>query len=195
LRYGFALPLHHQSFYGLRLAFFSFSQLFVLQKRWFHMKRLLAFIVILLFLFLHTRRYRNHEMEGVADVSRWRVTIVNPPREGQELDFERCAAFHNHILELGWVGSGRDLAALDRRSWWEFHGAAAEAIRHRLGPSLIEFLKRAQIGTSDQEWHWYYYFKSLSYPEQLFSARETDDDDVVLLYALSLSLSHPRGLL
>ena len=80
------------------------------------MKRLLAFIVIFLFFVVHTRRYLNHGMAGPADVSQWRVTLENPPRDGQELDYKRCAALHNHVLELGWVGSGRDLATLDRRS-------------------------------------------------------------------------------
>jgi hypothetical protein len=159
------------------------------------MKRIIALLLFLLIFLLHSRHYFYHRMEEVTDVTQWRVTADNPPR-GEELDYQRCAALHNHILELGWVGAGHYLADLDRRSWWEFHGPAAEAIRSRLVPSVINFLQRAQIGTADDSWHWHYYFSGLSYPDQLFAARNLDDndDDVLLLYSLALSLSHPRGL-
>lgn len=159
-------------------------------------KRLLTLLLFLLISVLYTHRYFNRGMAGVTDVSQWRVTDDNPSRAGHELDFERCAALHNHILELGWVGSGRRLADLDRRSWWEFHGNAAENIRHRLAPSIIEFLQRAQIGTADRQWCWHYYFRGLSYPAQMFEARADDggEGDVLLLYPLTLSLSHARGI-
>jgi len=133
----------------------------------------------------------------ISKVARWRITDDNPSRMGDELDFERCAALHNFILEVGWLQSGRRLVELDRRSWWEYHGAAAEAVRERLAPSVVKFLQRAQVGTSDGSHTWFYYFRGITDPGEIFDARGGDyegDDTYIVLYPLTLSLSWSRGL-
>lgn len=130
---------------------------FYLPSHAFPRRYLFVLVFFLLLVVFCTLRYYQYHC-GIANVDRWRITNGNPARDTQELDCERCAALHNHILELGWVRSVPSLAQLDRRSWWEFHGAAAEKDRHQLAPSVVEFLRRTQIVTSDPQWHWHYYF-------------------------------------
>lgn len=50
-------------------------------------------------------------------MAEWRITAERPVRELETLDHERCAALHNHIVELGWTQLGLRLAALDKRTW------------------------------------------------------------------------------
>ncbi|KAF1825884.1 uncharacterized protein K489DRAFT_386428 [Dissoconium aciculare CBS 342.82] len=75
-----------------------------------------------------------------------RITEENPIREDVEgLDYERCAALHNHIVERGWTERGLNLADLDRTTWWDFHKGDNAFTKHveRLEPTVIAFLKLA----------------------------------------------------
>jgi len=44
------------------------------------------------------RRYIDKLM---SDVTPWRVTDDNPTLDNSELDYERCTALHNVVLEIG----------------------------------------------------------------------------------------------
>lgn len=105
----------------------------------------------------------NRNITAITNVSQWQGTDDSPPREIQELDFDLCAVLYKHILKLGWIGPGRNLADLYRRCWWEFYETAAENVRHRLAPSVIEFLKIVQVGIADLQWCWHCYLRDLSY--------------------------------
>lgn len=77
--------------------------------------------------------------------SLWRVTPENPVRHHDRLGYERCAALHNELLELGWTGSGRSLDDLETNTWFEIWGQEAEDCRVLLSDDLTAFLERAQI--------------------------------------------------
>ena len=80
--------------------------------------------------------------DQLPDISRWLVTPSNPPRSLPGMDFERCAALHNHIVQLVWIGSGRSLDEFECPKWFERHGDAAERVGDRLDPSLASFLEQ-----------------------------------------------------
>jgi hypothetical protein len=139
-------------------------------------------------------------MDGVSNVQQWRVTEENPATSEEELDYVRCAALHNHIVELGWVGAGRDLDTLERRTWWEENGQEAEDIRDRLSPSLVNFLKRAYVGPQDEIWSWHYYLSGLLDPESFFESPNDLDDEYeenrfIWLYLYGRALGHTNGLM
>jgi hypothetical protein len=115
------------------------------------MTRAIPIVILFAALVFYVGHYILPNMDTITDISPWRVTPDNPPLNTNELDHDHCATLHNFIVELGWIGSGRRPADLDRRTWWEFHGAAAEEARPRLAPSVIKFLEKAQIGSADRD--------------------------------------------
>jgi hypothetical protein len=126
------------------------------------------------------------------------VTEENPARGGNELDWARCAFLHNHILEMGWTGSGRDLAELDKRTWWEYHGESAEALRPHLSPSLVKFFEHAWQGPDQEEQSFFYYVTGLMPPGGLWVQKELEGADpwgsMLTLYSANMIASHPIGL-
>jgi hypothetical protein len=136
-------------------------------------------------------------MEAITDVRQYRVTDANPPSSNNEVDYERCAALHNHVVELGWVGSGRSSADIDRRTWWDYYGDSAE---DRLAPSLINFLQRAIIGSEEASWSWHYFLAGLIDPESFFEAPNYSEDELegdrfIWLYLYGRPLGHTNGLM
>jgi len=83
-------------------------------------------------------------MNENLNIDEWLVTLNNPPRvvEGG-LDYERCAALHNYLIQYAWAASNRDLSDLNSLSWFQKYGNAAEEIRQDLEPSLVKFLEIA----------------------------------------------------
>ncbi|GAB7352153.1 hypothetical protein MBLNU459_g2640t2 [Dothideomycetes sp. NU459] len=140
--------------------------------------------------------------EPIQDVSPWLVTAENPPRSGADLDYKRCAALHNHILESGWLASGRTLDELvaERRTWFQAHGEDAEEARGNLSEGLIEFLNRAYV--IDSSTHKFFFWSdSLSDPDELWENQnpdlqeEGDEHRFVTLYPVNTQQSeHGDGL-
>lgn len=54
------------------------------------------------------------------------VTPQNPPREIEELDFQRCVKLHNAILEHGWLSSGRSVEDFQSQCTPYYERAAEE---------------------------------------------------------------------
>ncbi|KAH0495710.1 hypothetical protein TgHK011_009243 [Trichoderma gracile] len=143
-----------------------------------------------------------------TNMSQWRVTAEQPPRDIDGLDNERCAALHNLIIERGWTASGRSPSDLDRRSWWECYGDDAQLSPHaaKISPSLVAFLQAAWHGyamTAQPQHAFFRYLVGLSTPDQLWeNANYGDDEDdsnkrrYVTLYMANWALgaSHPLGL-
>jgi hypothetical protein len=125
-----------------------------------------------------------------------RVTPSHPARDDGTLDYTRCAALHNEILERGWLGSGRERDRMPDRNWFAYHGADAEAVRSRLSPDLNSFLELAtQVGDAE-DFSLFYYVNGLRYPEILWINHEgfaNNRDRFVTLYS-STSDSRPDGL-
>lgn len=141
-------------------------------------------------------------------MAQWRVTAVQPLRDVDGIDHERCAALHNLIVEKGWTASGRNLSDLDRRTWWECYGGVAELRPHaaKLCPSIIAFLKAAWHGyaSTAQPTHAFFrYFAGLCSPDDLWENINYGDDEddsnkrrYLTLYMANWALgaSHPLGL-
>lgn len=149
--------------------------------------------------------------------SHWRVTLSNPVRETDGLDFERCAALHNELFLIGRAGAAaRDeprYAFPENTSslnWFDIHGDEARSIRDRLSPSLCSFLERAivQVSSSTDQYgdecnHSFFYFAGgLHHPDGLWRNHEMFADDrdesypdrFLTLYAATNFASHPDGL-
>ncbi|RFU23977.1 hypothetical protein B7463_g12361, partial [Scytalidium lignicola] len=117
------------------------------------------------------------------------------------LDWARCAALHNYILAVGMQNSGRQLTADDQRSWWEYHGDAAEIISGHLSSSLIEFLRHAQMGPQGGLQHdhsFFYYVRGLTPPSALWqncgACIGEVGGSIITLYSANDLASHPDGL-
>lgn len=130
----------------------------------------------------------------ISDISPWRVSPANPVRFQNGFDYERCAALHNELLEVGWTGSGKSLDALERRTWSDFHGEEAEGVRNRLSEELMAFLERALV-VEEGDHSLFYYVNGLSYPDNMWTNHEGGESDRFLtLYAANDLAEHPDGI-
>jgi hypothetical protein len=142
-------------------------------------------------------------------MAEWRISDECPLRELEGLDYERCAALHNYIVELGWVQRGLALETLDKRTWWECYGgdAVLASTSDRLDATVVSFLKAAWHGfamESVAKRHSFHrYLACLCSPERLWQnvnyAEDEDDSNkrrFITLYAANwtLGISHPLGL-
>jgi hypothetical protein len=143
-------------------------------------------------------------------MAEWRISEENPVRELEGLDYERCAALHNYIVELGWTQRGLTLDTLDKRTWWECHGgdAALTSVSNRLEAAVISFLKLAWHGfsmeTASPPHFFHRYSVRLCFPDELWqnlNYAEYEDDSnkrcFVTLYMANgaLGVSYPQGLI
>lgn len=131
--------------------------------------------------------------------SQWRVTPENPVRFGDRLDFERCAALHNELIQLGWTGSGKALDQLETLTWFEIWGEAAEESRSLLSEDLVSFLERAHNIKNEDAGSFFYYVDGLMSPERMWHTNELRNADeesprYLTLYGAHDMPSHPDGL-
>ncbi|KAI1780715.1 hypothetical protein F4818DRAFT_14525 [Hypoxylon cercidicola] len=130
------------------------------------------------------------DVSQLPNVDRLLVTADNPPRAPNTLegmDYERCAALHNYLVKYAWVYEGRPLARLNGTSFFTSHGAAAEALRPRLHPSLACFLATAVIPNDPEPAPFFFWASGLSDPEIFFAHHVADsfnmpEDSIVCLY-------------
>lgn len=133
------------------------------------------------------------------DVDSLLVTDTNPARDDGTIDFARCAALHNYIVQHGWLADNRSLDDLPRTTHWEANQEETEADGRRVDPSLQEFFKLA-LDNQEISFHFWVYglfgpkymFESpSSFPENL----EGEPDRVVTLYAANGLTGHSAGLM
>lgn len=133
-------------------------------------------------------------------IAKHRVSAKNPARDGPVMDFERCAVLHNSISIYGWVRSGRQIADMDRRTWWVKNGSPV--LERYLRPSLVKFLKKV----FDMPGHnFFYYVSGLAGPKQMagFGALLEDEEHkqdernrFITLYLTSKDLvTKPNGIM
>ncbi|KAF2627858.1 hypothetical protein BU25DRAFT_392248 [Macroventuria anomochaeta] len=143
-------------------------------------------------------------------MAEWRISDEQPVRELDGLDYERCAALHNYIVELGWTQRGLALDTLDKRTWWECYGgdAALTIVSNRLEAAVISFLKVAWHGfsmeTASPPHLFHRYLARLCFPDELWqNVNYAEDEDnsnkrcFVSLYMANgaLGATHPLGLI
>ncbi|EHK18300.1 uncharacterized protein TRIVIDRAFT_225614 [Trichoderma virens Gv29-8] len=129
-----------------------------------------------------------------ADVSTLLVTADNPARgDFLGLDHRRCVALHNYLVRYAWTAEGGSLASLNgnNKTFFTTYGAAAEALRERLDPSLAAFLHAALLppdGLDDLDPAPFFYFVAGFCEPGEFFAREAADlfdepvDSLICLY-------------
>ncbi|KAL7930186.1 hypothetical protein V8C35DRAFT_313761 [Trichoderma chlorosporum] len=130
----------------------------------------------------------------LADASKLLVRADNPARSGiPGMDHARCAALHNYLINYAWITEGRRPACLDgnNKTFFTTYGAAAEALRSRLDPSLAAFLDAALLppdGSDDLDpAPLFYWVSGFCEPSDLFAKEVADlydepDDSLVCLY-------------
>jgi hypothetical protein len=100
---------------------------------------------------------------AITRIENLKVTEENPPHDDLDgLDFHRCAALHNAIIEHGWTASGRPIEDMPRITWWDLHSEAPDldATVSRLHTSVIEFLKLA-YHFYEKNFNFFHYLTSL----------------------------------
>jgi hypothetical protein len=121
------------------------------------------------------------------------------------MDVDRCVELHNKILEHGWVQSGKSKEDLERnrKTWFDYHGDEAEAIRDVLSPDIFAFLERAYVMDCEGGHAFFYYVGGLFSPSLVHEISEIFDHDSedggmlqnIVLYNMNSSFgSHPVGL-
>ncbi|KAH4063780.1 hypothetical protein HBH50_186600 [Parastagonospora nodorum] len=121
------------------------------------------------------------------------------------MDVDKCVVLHNKILEHGWVHSGKSREDLERnrKTWFDYHGDEAEAIRDILSPDIIAFLERAYEVDCEDGHAFFYYVAGLFSPSLIHELSETFNHDSsedgilqnIVLYNMNSSFgSHPVGL-
>ncbi|KFY40751.1 hypothetical protein V494_03326 [Pseudogymnoascus sp. VKM F-4513 (FW-928)] len=130
----------------------------------------------------------------LADISPHLVTSDNPAGETGALDYHRCALLHNFLVEYGWVASGRSLADLERRSFFEHYGDEANEMRERLEPGLIAFLEEAYVV---QRSLFHFWVDDLTHPSEMWTNYECDDEgETLTIYSINCGIcSHSNGLM
>ncbi|KAL2118601.1 hypothetical protein VTJ04DRAFT_8261 [Mycothermus thermophilus] len=88
------------------------------------------------------------DIPGLPNIDSVLVTLDHPARTDLDgMDYTRCAALHNWLVTYAWLASGLQLNALleNHTNFFAHYGAAAEAIRSRLHPSIVSFLEVVMI--------------------------------------------------
>lgn len=146
------------------------------------------------------------DLSQLPDITSLLVRPDNPPRDDLEgMDYARCAALHNYLIQYAWLAEGRPLATLNANSnFFTAFGdpAAAEACRPRLDPSLAAFFDAAIVSRPADDTHEYLPFSVFAWgidgPNRLFEESIADMNDqpvdsLVRLYAIETGLSAMDG--
>lgn len=85
------------------------------------------------------------------------------------MDHERCVALHDYLIHYAWLAEGHTAASLpSNNTFFTTSGAAAEAIRPRLHPSLAAFLDRALVAPGPTVVYFFFWASELGDPDGLF---------------------------
>ena len=140
----------------------------------------------------------------LPDVSNQLVTADNPARtDVSGMDHTRCAALHNYLVSYAWIAEGRQLASLHAHSntFFTMYGAAAEALRPRLDPSLSAFLDTALLPPADaapRPAPFFFWVSQINSPDYLFDNQAADlldepEDSLLCLYDTNIGQGGESG--
>lgn len=122
------------------------------------------------------------------------VTQENPARENTNgMDYSRCAALHDAILQHAWLQTGRSLEEyeLTARPYLELNPQVGQ----NLHPSVRTFLRTARALPSDHEVNFFYNVWGLTLAFGGHKACFPESDRTVTLYGSHLEhASQPDGL-
>ncbi|RFU30349.1 hypothetical protein B7463_g5997, partial [Scytalidium lignicola] len=134
---------------------------------------------------------------------------LEPVFSEDTFNIEKCIELHNELVSIGFERSGLDSDDVRLLTWWDVYGdqCDAEGITQKLIPTVINFLKGAQLVDpefieSNYEYkNLFYYLQNLSIPETILSNRYITDGldqeppQYVLLYQVTDIVSHSCGIL
>jgi len=130
-------------------------------------------------------------MDQIPDISGLRVTEYNPALPQDEFDPGRCAALHNHILHLGWVHSGRDLADLPQTTFWDLYGS--DELSSRLAPHLVNFFQNALVTPEGHSFTFSFpYMMDGNLLNVINDLELANEDDIALLYCARQTEDDPK---
>ena len=134
-------------------------------------------------------------------IARQRVNEKQPPKNGDDLDIDRCAALHNTLLLYGWVCSGKRIPQMEKKSWWSRHGN--DDLKNLLRPSVVRYLSKV----FDVPGHnFFYHVSGLASPKDVLQLGEVLEDAerspskdekhrYIVLYSTSRDhVTHPAGI-
>jgi hypothetical protein len=134
-------------------------------------------------------------------IARQRVNEKQPPKNGDDLDIDRCAALHNTLLLYGWVCSGKRIPQMEKKSWWSRHGN--DDLKKLLRPSVVRYLSKV----FDVPGHnFFYHVSGLASPKDVLQLGEVLEDAerspskdekyrYIVLYSTSRDhVTHPAGI-
>jgi hypothetical protein len=137
----------------------------------------------------------------LEDIKHLKVSNSNPPTSTNEaLDVDRCSALHNAIIKYQWEASGRDLAALSQKTWWDSEQFAdqLDEVGKNLPECLVEFLQRAlhpktHLAPDIPAGNMFYLSPGLAAPQTLWRelGEEMGDGYRVALYLTDYEISDP----
>ncbi|KAJ5903602.1 hypothetical protein N7504_005985 [Penicillium tannophilum] len=141
------------------------------------------------------------DVSQLPDITSLLVRPDNPPREDVEgMDYSRCAALYNYLIQYAWLAEGRSLATLNGNNFFTNHGAEAEALRPRLDPSVVAFLDNAIIPPWGvfSETPLSIFASGLNGPQSLFAEVDADIQDqpvdsMLRLCYVALSTNYSNG--
>ncbi|KAI2622558.1 hypothetical protein GGR54DRAFT_599025 [Hypoxylon sp. NC1633] len=161
------------------------------------------FVISLAFLVPLIRRRPHSQQDGDHFVQvfindRDPVAKPNLPRDDDAMDAARCAALHNKLVEHAWIAEGLALEELDRRSYFQHHGDAANEIRGRLNPAVTSFLE--SIIVHEKLPTFFYWVEGIAPPDMMFPDEEMFSEDerdrFLLLYTTNIAIvGHSMGLI
>ncbi|KAI0113482.1 hypothetical protein F4814DRAFT_347819 [Daldinia grandis] len=120
---------------------------------------------------VHTKHARTNIINEESSLNDLLVTPTGPARTDNTLDYARCAALHNKLVEYAWVAEGRETSDLERCSFFHHYGDQANEIRRRLDPALVAFLE--SIIVAEELPPFFFWVEGISPPASMFAF--TDD--------------------
>jgi hypothetical protein len=139
--------------------------------------------------------HHNNMSTPLERVQHLLVTSQNPPRETEELDFERCAELHNAILEHGWLSSGRSAEDFQSQCIPLYERAAGE-IDEKCSDSLKSFFQSARdVPVGMHRFNLFYNVSGLDCAFGWHDYYTEEENRVLRLYTVSEGLyGDPDGL-
>ncbi|KAI1653251.1 hypothetical protein F4813DRAFT_274596 [Daldinia decipiens] len=120
---------------------------------------------------VYTKYARKHITNEETSLKDLLVTHTRPARTDNTLDFARCAALHNKLVEHAWVAEGREISDLERHSFFHHYGDQANEIRTRLDPALVTFLE--SIIVAEELPPFFFWVEGISPPASMFANHDT----------------------
>lgn len=137
-----------------------------------------------------------HQLLDIKDAL---VSAAHPARTDGNLDAERCARLHNHLVALSWMErNGKTsgaLVELENSAHWSYFsvfGNEADQVRERLDPQLSQFLESILVPTDEESTELFLWIQGVASPDEIqngeiletFNAEDEETADGVPLFAL-----------